>query len=162
MILRFRQPLALLVAAGLVAGCGIFPNVSTPLHWLNLAPELPASATNIRVKEQDTFTWTEFYVMFHASHQAIHEFLAASPGVETSKAEFFTPSYHLLPMSTLGGYSPDADYWQDDPYIHTNVPWFDPTLHGNGRRFKIENGNYYGELVVIDDTDTVYLFVYNG
>ena len=125
-------------------------------RWAGLAP-LPSGASDVRVVENSTLTWTGYYLRFVATPQQINAFIALSPGLRGKSAEIFSPAHQYLP-------APDRKLDMSDPKVAANsyffeAPWFDRAVRQSGRRYIVSWQGNFGELVVNDANHTVYIYV---
>lgn len=136
-------------------------NLAVACKQAGLAP-LPPSARDIRTFRNSTLTWTAYHIKFRASPDEINAFLTSSPGLQVRTVKRFNRWHPYLPLPVGGGdYSrstPPA-YFHDAGYVRQSAPWFDRTVTQAGRRYEIERGEVYGEVVVNDVTDTVFVYM---
>ena len=125
-------------------------DVATARDWAGLAP-FPHSAHNLQVFRNDTLTWTAYCVKFSAAPQEINAFLARSPGLKAKPGEVFSPKHQYT----------DA-HFSDRDIFKRSAPWFNRTITLHGRRYTTEWQGNYGDIVINDITNTVYIYVYNS
>ena len=134
---------------------------------------LPVSATNVEANEWSAlFTGME-YLMFKATPEDIEKFIAGSESIKDIEPEFFTAEHQNLPHQDLLNVDPNlitdeeaAECLKHKYFIpHGGKPeWYNPTIKKNGRIYKIPGdpemkGHNWGEVIINDETNTVYIWV---
>jgi len=135
-------------------------NLRVTLRLGRLA-DLPTGAHDVRIDGSSSLFSSCYYLRFQAPADAIEAFVAASPGLRGLVAEQFTPAHMYLPSENSStGIRRDGHRYFHYPDA-SGCPWFDPTIRVKGRRFEIPqdaNANY-GEVIINDETQTVYIWV---
>ena len=128
-------------------------------RWAGLAP-LPASAADVRVFENPTFTWTGYYLRFRATSGQINAFLAASPGLKGKQPEVFSPKNQYLPMPKQGTDMGDPNVAAHSYFFE--ALWFNRAVRQSGRKYKVNWQGNSGEVAVDDSSHVVYVYVYDS
>jgi hypothetical protein len=126
---------------------------------------IPQSAKNVKVWGwQGIFTGEDF-ITFQAEPNEIDKFVTNSPSIKDITPEIFTSEHMYLPYSKRENISVE-DYQKHRRYIqpHDNPKWFEPTIRVKGRRYEIPpdkdlRGHNSGEVIINDETNTVYINV---
>jgi hypothetical protein len=124
---------------------------------------LPPSARAVRVHSWAFMLSGQFDLRFAAEPNAIERFLAASPSLKSVTCQTYSRQKMLLRGGTY--VSPfdglDASGNEVLPSEADMPRWYQQEIRGLGRRYEISwhDGMYQGELLVDDQTHTVYVHV---
>ncbi|UCD48933.1 MAG: hypothetical protein JSW27_15520 [Phycisphaerales bacterium] len=121
---------------------------------------LPPSARNVKVHSWAFMLSGQFDLRFTAEPNEIEQFLADSPSLKTVTCKTYSRQCMLL---RGGAYvTPfDAGGYEVLPLEPHMPSWYRQELRGPGRRYEVSwhDDMYQGELLVDDETDTVYVHV---
>ncbi len=126
--------------------------------------DLPASARNVKVETSGNMFSRQFWLKFEATPEDIEAFIAASPGLKGIAPEYIgskQPHAPLVENATTNGITEVAEQETQDFGELKNKPiwWIKKEAGKRQRRFKIPWDKYqnYGEVVIDDETNTVYI-----
>jgi hypothetical protein len=168
---RLASPLiwALLFVVPGVLGGTVVLHASLPhvracalLRLAGLAP-LPASATAIRVYSWSSPFSGEDFLRFAARSADIEQFLSGSPALQGQQPTQFSARKMRLPFPKP--FPPDWDPASDANEYFTprrmKPNWYKQEIRGPARTYIVQPPDYQfpGEVLVDDETNTVYLYL---
>lgn len=126
---------------------------------------LPESAREVNVYCIRPFFYERYFLRFEAAPNDIEQFLAESPSLRGIPCRTYSSERMRLPARTQGDLF--ECFRRDDDvhdYFDPNWPvpeWYEREIRGEARRYQISgrNGKYSGELIVNDQTHTVFVRV---
>lgn len=131
-----------------------------------LAP-LPSSAIELKAGGWNSLVTGENLIKFRATPEDIEKFIAQSPSIKDTAPEIFSPEHMHLPMPNDPADRNDFehDYNHEYYYEYDNPDWYKPTIKIKGRLYNIPGDPKYdgahnmGEVIIDDETNTVYISV---
>ena len=160
-LLAFGGGIVSAVAAGSVVMLTLWPpsDVKIVIRELNLA-ELPASARDVRCYRYVNLFAGAGRLRFHADPKDIDAFIAGSPGIADTEPEIYSPDHMHLPLSQDSVQTDDKNEY----FLPTGLEWFDTTIKVKGRKYEPQRliSDYRGWVIVNDETNTVYVWVFYG
>ncbi|GJM25689.1 MAG: hypothetical protein DHS20C16_21040 [Phycisphaerae bacterium] len=123
--------------------------------------DLPVTATNVEVETIGNMFSRQFWLRFEASPEDIEAFISESPGLAGIEPEHIGSQPSETNDRRDGDATKVADEVTSSPIgtYHDRLEWFDPEIRVRGRRYEIpwdKNANY-GEVIINDETNTVYI-----
>lgn len=119
---------------------------------------IPESATDLRIDGPSNLFSSTYHIRFRASAEDIDEFIRNSPGLNGVLPTRFDANYQHLPF-----FKDDEIRKAEHEYfgIDERYPWFNPTIKTRGRKYKIpqDHDANYGEVIINDETNVVYITV---
>ncbi len=132
-------------------------NLKTTLKLGRLAA-IPDSATDLRIDGTSNLFSSTYYIRFQASAEDIDEFVRHSPGLNGVLPTRFDANHQHLPFPKKGEIgNADHEYFGVDE----RYPWFNPIINTRGRKYIIpqDQDANYGEVIINDETNVVYITV---
>ncbi len=124
---------------------------------------LPESARDVKAHGWGFMLSGEYTLRFTAEPNDIENFLADSPSLEGVACRRYSPERMMLRRENYVSIFNQRDV-QGNDYFATqhDVPrWYQQEIRGPGRRYEINwyDGEYQGELLIDDESHTVYVHV---
>jgi hypothetical protein len=147
-----------------VAGCLLISllgacnsDLKTTLKLGRLAA-IPESATDLKIDGTSNLFSSTYYIRFQASAEDINEFIRSSAGLNGVLPTRFDANHQHLPF-----FKDDEMRNAEHEYfgIDDRYPWFNPIIKTRGRKYKIPQDldANYGEVIINDETNVVYITV---
>jgi hypothetical protein len=127
--------------------------------------DLPASASDVKAEGWSSLFSGTDYLMFKAAPKDIEKFITESKSIDASP-KVFNENHQYLPAPNNPELRQaiDTNEYSQNEYFYRNSDWpewFDPTINKKGRIYEIPgmNGHNWGEIIINDETNTLYIWV---
>jgi hypothetical protein len=152
------KPVYLVAACLLVSLLGACNSSLTTTLKLGRLAAIPESATDLRIDGTSNLFSSTYHIRFRASAEDIDEFIRNSPGLNGVLPTRFDANHQHLPF-----FKDDEIRNAEHEYfgIDERYPWFNPIIKTRGRKYKIpqDHDANYGEVIINDETNVVYITV---
>jgi hypothetical protein len=150
------------IAIALLLAYFLFPsNDASRILKAGRLADLPASAKDVKTEGWSSLFSGSDYLTYKATSEDIENFIKES-SISFAPEVFDGNHQHLQT-------EPNDNIWQTEEYYKNKYfirngdwpEWFDPTLKSKGRIYEIpaENNHNWGEVIINDETNTVYIWV---
>jgi len=128
------------------------------LTYAKLAP-LPPSATGIKVYSWSSPFSGEDLMRFTASPNDIEQFLAQSPALQGQEPRRY--STHMIRLALPKDFQSIPDDGNEHFVPHHLPAWYKQEIRGPARKYVVQPPRYQypGEVLVDDETNTVYVYL---
>jgi hypothetical protein len=118
---------------------------------------IPESATNLRIDGTSNLFSSTYHITFRSTAKNIDEFIRNSPGLNGVLPTRYDANQQLLPILKGDDRKAEHDYFAVDE----RYPWFNPIIKTLGRKYEIpqDHDANYGEVIINDETNVVYITV---
>ena len=129
--------------------------------------DLPASAGNVRAAGYSHGFTAEHYLMFQATPEDIQKFIDESESIKNQEPTVFNSDHMHVPYPERDDFDDQqeySEYWHNHSLFRRDPmwpDWYDPTVRGKGRLYRIPSVKMFndGTVIVDDETNTVYIEV---
>jgi hypothetical protein len=130
--------------------------------WSQRLANLPDSITELKAEGWHVlFTGAEF-LMFRTTPEEIQKFIAESPSIRGLTPEVFSPEHMYLPHGDSDDRTRDPNYLDHEYFYRDSMPPWWKRIR-KGRRYRVHsNGEPECQVIIDDETNTVYIMVILG